>query len=161
MPLDSQRLPKDTRNYLHELPIDDECKNDVDYQTKIGLYEQNCKDCGFSKVILSTYTDDGRQRITVFEGAGAVNRANEMVGKYRCNMERTCTYPLDITTKNDKEELPTLSEIISNTCQFWHIGKLNIPADKDTAFIEVEELQTKMENLVVGSNIIEERISQK
>ena len=132
MPLNSELLPKDVRNYLHELPLDKDCSDDVYYQTKIEVYEKYCKDCGFSKIVLSTTSGDGRQRVNILEGIGAVDKANDLVGKYKCDVKRTCTYPQDITIKNDEEELPTLSEIVSNTCQLWHIERLNIPADEDT-----------------------------
>ena len=148
MPLNSEYLPKDVRSFLHELPLDKECCKDIYYQTKVEIFERECKDCGFVRIILSTFGDDGRQKVTVLNGVGAVEGANYLLNNYRCDVIRTCTYPQDITIKNDKEELPTLSEIVSNTCQFWHIEKLNIPLDEETAFIEAEELQIKVEKLV-------------
>lgn len=162
MPLNSEHLPKDVRSFLHELPLDKECSNDIYYQTKVEIFEKHCKDCGFVRIILSTFGDDGRQRIATFDGVGAVGKTNDLVGKYRCDITRTCTYPQDTTIKNNEEKLPTLSEIVSNTCQFWHIEKLNIPLDEETAFIEAEELQIKVEKLVDkwATDIIGERISQ-
>lgn len=162
MPLNSGHLSKDVRNFLHELPLDKECSSDIYYQTKVEIFERECKDCGFVRIILSTFSNDGRQRIITFDGAEAVEKTNDMVGKFRCDVIRTCTYPQDITTKNNEEELPTLSEIVSNTCQFWHVEKLNIPKDEETAFIEAEELQIKVEKLVDKrtADFIGERISQ-
>lgn len=162
MPLNSEYLPKDVRSFLHELPLDKECSSDIYYQTKVQIFENQCKDCGFVRIVLSTYGDDGRQKITIFNGIEAVSKANDLVNKYRCDIVRTCTYPQDITVKNNEEKLPTLSEIVSNTCQFWHIEKLNIPLDEETAFIEAEELQIKVEKLVDKrtADFIGERISQ-
>jgi len=162
MPLNSEKLPKDVRNFLHELPLDRECLDDIYYQTKIEIYEKNCGDCGFAQIVLFTNSEDGRQKIKTFEGAGLIGKAVDFMSKNTCSIIRTCTYPNDLNIKNDAVQSPTLSEIVSNTCQFWHIGKLDIPPDEETAFIEVEELQIKVERMVDRRTvyIAEERISE-
>lgn len=163
MPLNSEKLPKDVRNFLHELPLDKECSEDIYYQTKVEIYEKNCKDCGFSQIVLSTRSTDGRQGLKVYEGVGAVDKAVDFMKSNSCDITRTCTYPNDLNVCNDAVQSPTLSEIVSNTCQFWHVEKLDIPPDGETAFIEVEELQIKVERLVDTrtADIIGERISQE
>jgi hypothetical protein len=112
--------------------------------------------------VLFTNSEDGRQKIKTFEGAGLIGKAVDFMSKNTCSIIRTCTYPNDLNIKNDAVQSPTLSEIVSNTCQFWHIGKLDIPPDEETAFIEVEELQIKVERMVDRRTvyIAEERISE-
>ena len=161
MPLNSQHLPKDVRNYLRELPLDKECVDDRMYQTKVELFEKHCRGCGFVRIKVMTLGGDDRQRVHTFEGENAIEKATNAMGVNRCETIRMCTYPQDITVKNDEEEYPTLNEIVSNTCQFWHLEKQNIFPDEETAFIEVEEI--KMESVVDNraTNIISEGVSQK
>jgi len=161
MPLNSQHLSKDVQDYLRELPQDKECVDEIYYQTKIEIYEQHCNGCGFARIILTSSDMRGRSKVRVFDGPSAIADANVVIGERRCDVARTCTYPNDMSAKNNKEEHPTLNEIVSNTCQFWNMDKLNIPPDSETSFIEVEEIQIKpLENeQVARENINIERIS--
>ena len=134
MPLNNQHLTLDLQNFLKEIPLDEPC-NDVPYQTKVGIYDDKCSDCGFALIIAYSSEESSDQRtkripFNNVESAIAYARANG------CNLKRTCTYPNDIVTHNNNGVYPTLQEIVSNTCQFWNIEKMNIPSDDETDFVE-------------------------
>jgi hypothetical protein len=128
MPLDIRGKTQDALNKMHDFPLDEEARYNCDYTTKTAIYDSKCSGCGFAYIIAKSA--DGTIRI--FRDI-----KNAQIFNTGClPLIRSCEYPSDITIQNNKEKLPSLSEIISNGCQFWNEDRLDIT---DGEFIEVEK----------------------
>lgn len=130
MPLDNSQLGEDIVNILREMPLDKTCIEGImSYQTKVDVYDSKCQDCAFKLLIVENARMD---RILFTDIQKAINYAS--TGNFK--LLRSCAYPNDIQIKNGEIIYPTLNEIVSNSCQFWNINKLNIPSDRETKFTE-------------------------
>ena len=154
MPLNRIGKPKDVLQLMHELPEDEQCIYDGEgyYTTKVQMYDRKCSGCGFAYI--TTKSSEGIERaFNKIEQALTFNTSNYPI-------IRSCEYPHDITNDRRGERLPSISEIISNGCQFWAIEHMNIPSDEDTSFIEIEDVsELKIEVISVGTERVPELIS--
>jgi len=143
MPLDSSKVKPNVLEYMRTIPYDDNATQELEpeeaYITKVSIYDEKCNGCGFSHIAIVT-----QHGIRVFHNIGkAIDFAtkNSFIAMHRC-----CEYPNDMIILHGKPKYITLSEIVSNGCQFWNIDKLNIPPDNETIFIEKTDV---VENAVV------------
>lgn len=132
MPLNSTYLAEDTFNSLREIPIDKEAASDSSftYQTKVEIYDRMCGKCGFCRIEINT----SKSTFVV----DSVEKMEQILLKKKTTfleVIRGCSYPNDVLIKNGKPVYPSLMEIVSNTCEFWHTEKMNIPSDNETEFI--------------------------
>jgi hypothetical protein len=155
MPLNNT-FRADTEKFLRELPFDRECLNtqDVTYQTKVDIFDRKCSGCGYARIeVLAKGRDVVR-----------FNRSDEAVSFALQNryghpiIDRGCAYPPDIAIVNGKERCLTLSEIVTNGCQFWKEETLHIFDDAETEFIEIE--MVRVIELVELREMSGERISE-
>ncbi|MHB8362884.1 MAG: hypothetical protein ACYDBX_04675 [Patescibacteria group bacterium] len=144
MPLNSSHLDDDVIKTLQEIPEDDECFIDerhsslelMPYQTKVQIYDEKCGGCGFVRVDVLHYNPDSEKKI-VFND---INKAIEYATRNNCKINRTCSYLYNRLTRNGKHIYPTLSEIVSNTCEFWNKEKLTSMTE-DEEFVEIDEVE--------------------
>jgi hypothetical protein len=129
MPLDRHGKSQDALNKMHDFPLDEEARYNCDYTTKTQIYDSKCSGCGFAYIVAKS----ADQTVRIFKDIKNANIFNTGCSP----LERSCEYPSDITIQNNKEKLPSLSEIISNGCQFWNEDRLDIA---DGEFIEVENV---------------------
>jgi len=147
---------KELYNYLREIPLDKDSLPEqplMPYQTKVQIYDSKCSDCGFAKILIEE-KNTANQSVIVREFYNIQDAIN-YASIHRCMLIRTCTYPFNLTYIHDKPVYPTITDIVTNTCQFWNIDKMNIPTDTEFIEIDLEEF--------VGQkrNIKGERISEK
>lgn len=138
MPLNSSHLHHSIVDIIREIPTDREDAPDYPYQTKVDMYDNRCSGCGFCRV--EVYPSD------VYNVEPIIfNNSKEAVvcaRKHGYRINRTCEYPADVQTRSDGKAIyPTLTEIISNTCDLWDIEKISslIPPD-DSHIIELINL---------------------
>lgn len=129
MPLDNKKYGADVYGILRELPEDREAGGEVPYQTKVEVYDSKCQNCQFKMVIVEDTKGHQKEFEDLFV---AIKYAT--IKNYK--IIRSCKYPLDIQYMFDKPVYPSLTEIVSNSCQFWNVDKLNIPKNSETKFIE-------------------------
>lgn len=139
MPLNSSHLHHSVIDIIREIPIDREVAPDYPYQTKVDMYDSRCSGCGFCRVEVYTSEVYNAKPVIYHNSQEAIDFAR-MHG-YRIN--RTCEYPFDTHSRNGKPIYPTLTEIISNTCDFWDESK--IPSVDEEDEINIIELLKLME----------------
>lgn len=126
MPLQNQSL----------LPIVQEHLHDLSYEEKVQIYDDRCNGCGFAQIRVANASSNFRDFIT--------NRIEEAVHVARmgdCFLERTCVYPPDMEVIYDNPIPIPLTTIVSNTCAFWDVKKVDCYSREKTEFIEVETLE--------------------
>lgn len=126
MPLQNQSL----------LPVVQEHLHDLSYEDKAKMYDGKCNGCGFAQIKVSNCSSNSNDFLT--------NRIEEAVHVARLSegvLERTCVYPPDMEIIFGKETPIPLNMIISNTCAFWDVKKVDCYSREKTEFIEVETLE--------------------
>ena len=130
MPLNSSNIHFSVINIIREIPLDRESAPEYPYQTKVDMYDEKCSGCGFARI--EVYPSDiyNAKPLIFHTSSEAIKFAR--VHGHRIN--RTCDYPFDMQKRNGKTIYPSLTEIVSNTCDLWDIDKIiseieNIPDD--------------------------------
>lgn len=111
MPLDNRRLTPDIIENLKGIPLNEECwakSYELPHQTKVMIYDSKCKDCGFKRLEVED---------KVFNSIPEALDYAQMTGG---DLIRSCEYPSDVEVVNGVEIYPSLTEIVINTCRFWH-----------------------------------------
>lgn len=139
MPLNSQHLSEWEIKELNEIPLDGEAVKyaDYPYQTKTDIYDKKCNGCGFAKITAIMKLPNSDK--TVIKEFSNVEDAISLCTSSNATIDRSCSYPADVTMANGKQKFPTLSEIVMNGCQFWKKKFYDdIPKDEETEFIEID-----------------------
>ena len=121
MPLNSSHLHHSVIDIIREIPMDREVAPDYPYQTKVDMYDSRCSGCGFCRIEVCP-SDIYDAKPIVFNNS---KDAVEYARMYGHRINRTCEYPPDVQTRNGKSIYPTLTEIISNTCDLWDVEKIS------------------------------------
>lgn len=146
MPLNSNHLNDSVIKILREIPEDNECLVDekhsslelMPYQTKVQIYDERCKGCGFVHIEATHYSAlEGEKKIIFTDLDKAIDHATVN----NCRIHRSCSYPNDVLRKNGKHIYPTLSEIVSNTCEFWFQDKIDGMIPEEVEFIEIDDVE--------------------
>lgn len=102
MPLDNKKLSEEIIECLHGLA----------YEDKVKVYDRRCSGCEFMRVEVGD--------VVVHTIQEAIDIA-QMTG---AEINRSCEYPSDIEIAYGKEQYPSLTEIVTNTCRFWDIHNI-------------------------------------
>ena len=120
MPLNSSHLHHSVIEILRDMPLDKESSSETTYQTKVELYDARCSNCGFARIELYNSDMYNAKPIKILRDA---NEAVHLAQRHGYRITRTCEYPFDINFRGNKPIYPTLTEIISNTCELWNPEK--------------------------------------
>ena len=123
--------------------MDREIAPDYPYQTKVDMYDNKCSGCQFTRI--EVYPSDVIYNIkpVVFND---VQKAIAYARLHGFRINRTCEYPYDINFHNDKPIYPTLTEIVSNTCEFWDAEKMSYFTQEDNNSVNIVELIEQIPN---------------
>ena len=110
------------------------------YETQVQIYHKKCAGCGFVSVEARTGT---APKSKLLESFNDIDKAIRFAEDGEVYLHHKCCYP-------DQEEPYTLTEIISNTCEFWNTDKLDIPSNEETDFIEIENMEALNEQYPNG-----------
>lgn len=137
MPLDSGGLTRSTIEILCAIPLDKESCKDlyIPYQTKVSIYDNNCKNCGFVRVEAHSSKDD-KLLTKIFKN---IDEAIDHASKKTAILIRTCDYPSDVDIRGTEKIYPTLTEIVTNTCIFWNQDRMG-SIEAETIEINAEDL---------------------
>lgn len=113
------------------LPVVQEHLHDLDYEEKIKVYDENCNGCGFARIIVHLEANNQKDFHT-----NRIEEAVHIARKTEGLIIRQCVYPQDMQEVFGKLKPISLNEIISNTCVFWNIPKVDAYSREDTEFIE-------------------------
>src|SRR5574340_866753 len=98
MPLNSSHINSGVIETLRELPEDDECIIDekhaslelMPYQTKVQIYDEKCKGCGFMHIEATHYNPLEGEKKIIFTN---IDEAIEYASCHNCKIYRSCSYP--------------------------------------------------------------------
>ncbi len=117
MPLNSKRITESIRESLISIPFDNPDDNSyLPYQTKVSIYDEKCSGCGFARIEVIT-----TQRVLLFNN---IDTAIDYVRKYSGIIKRSCEYPTDVLTAHGQMIYPSLTDIVTNTCDFWYTNEI-------------------------------------
>lgn len=142
MPLNSSHLSDAVIGIIRDIPTDKESARDYQYQTKVDIYDIRCSGCGFARIELYNSDMYNAKPIKIVRTA---EEAVHLAQRHGFRVVRTCEYPFDVKVKNNVFIYPTLTEIISNTCELWNAEKF-LPQETDNENLNIIELINQMNN---------------
>lgn len=138
MPLNSSHLPDSVLAILRELPEDKDHCDVIPYQTKVQIYDTKCKRCQFLRIEAQPENSWNGNHIKVFDN---IEAAIQHATFKSCRLKRQCSYPHDIVKRNGKNIYPNLTEIVSNSCEFWNENKIYDDINETSNFIELDNAE--------------------
>ena len=114
MPLDNKYLKMAVIETLRHIPFDlfPADAERFAYDTKISIYDAKCGGCGFNRIEVGDKVFHSPEEAVSFSAVTGYP------------IQRLCEYPSDIVEGADGLEYPDLNMIITNTCRFWDIHKI-------------------------------------
>ncbi len=105
--LDFRHHSKEILDILQSLPPGDSIHN-VDYMTKVGLYDAKCGKCGFNRIEVGDKVFHNVQDAINY----SIETGQEII--------RTCEFPGNVEEDwNGNPIYPSLDMIVRNTCILW------------------------------------------